>query len=301
MKHWPKLSAAALSSSQRPSTRIRDGCCRSPNSAAPGWRPTPTVRWGRTESSAPSPPPNRPTVSRFRPCLSQAHGCCARTWRSSPAHRSGPGSVPRLKICRCSARQQRLKVRLPETGIFRPVWSLSGSPPPARAISSSFPPGPATRRFPGSSPTLRPRHRSSRAGCSIASVPAGRWWRHCSLAFGVQLLRDRRGAFDLARFSLLIAGVFLLAIIALRIGLVLVPADCSHRADGALSPASRDRGVASRPPRNGPPPAVDARARRLSRHRIPHRARPAAASRHSETFNVACSRRTRPAGPCWPA
>lgn len=44
-----------------------------------------------------------------------------------------------------------------------------------------------------------------------------------ALAFGVQLLRDRRGAFDLARFSLLIAGVGAVAIIALRTGLVLIP------------------------------------------------------------------------------
>ena len=43
------------------------------------------------------------------------------------------------------------------------------------------------------------------------------------LSFGVQLLRDRRGAFDLARFSLLILGVGLVAIFAVRIGLVLVP------------------------------------------------------------------------------
>ncbi len=43
------------------------------------------------------------------------------------------------------------------------------------------------------------------------------------LAFGVQLLRDRRGAFDLLRFSLLIAGVGAVAILALRSALVLVP------------------------------------------------------------------------------
>jgi signal transduction histidine kinase/CHASE2 domain-containing sensor protein len=43
------------------------------------------------------------------------------------------------------------------------------------------------------------------------------------LAAGVQLLRDRRGAFDLGRFSFLIIGVGALAIVALRSGLVLVP------------------------------------------------------------------------------
>ncbi len=43
------------------------------------------------------------------------------------------------------------------------------------------------------------------------------------LAVGVQLLRDRRGAFDLARFSFLIAGVGVIAISALRGGLVLIP------------------------------------------------------------------------------
>jgi signal transduction histidine kinase len=43
------------------------------------------------------------------------------------------------------------------------------------------------------------------------------------LAFGVQLLRDRRGAFDLARFSLLIAGVCVVAVLSLWNGLVLVP------------------------------------------------------------------------------
>jgi len=44
-----------------------------------------------------------------------------------------------------------------------------------------------------------------------------------SLALGVQLLRDRRGAFDLLRFSLLIAGVGVVAMLALRGALVLVP------------------------------------------------------------------------------
>jgi signal transduction histidine kinase len=43
------------------------------------------------------------------------------------------------------------------------------------------------------------------------------------LAIGVQLLRDRRGAFDLARFSFLIVGVGAIAIAALRGGLVLIP------------------------------------------------------------------------------
>ncbi len=43
------------------------------------------------------------------------------------------------------------------------------------------------------------------------------------LAVGVQLLRDRSGAFDLVRFSLLIVGVCLVALIAFRTGLVLVP------------------------------------------------------------------------------
>lgn len=44
-----------------------------------------------------------------------------------------------------------------------------------------------------------------------------------ALAFGVQFLRDRRGAFDLPRFSLLMAGVGAVAIISLHSGLVLVP------------------------------------------------------------------------------
>ena len=43
------------------------------------------------------------------------------------------------------------------------------------------------------------------------------------VAAGVQLLRDRRGAFDLTRFSLLLAGIGLLAIIAFRTGLLLLP------------------------------------------------------------------------------
>jgi signal transduction histidine kinase len=43
------------------------------------------------------------------------------------------------------------------------------------------------------------------------------------LAFGVQLLRDRRGAFDLSRFTLLIAGVCVVAVLSLWGGLVLVP------------------------------------------------------------------------------
>lgn len=44
-----------------------------------------------------------------------------------------------------------------------------------------------------------------------------------ALAFGVQVLRDRRGAFDLVSFGILITGVGAVAIIALRMGFVLVP------------------------------------------------------------------------------
>jgi signal transduction histidine kinase len=43
------------------------------------------------------------------------------------------------------------------------------------------------------------------------------------LAFGVQLLRDRRGAFDLAAFSALLAGVAVISLAAARWGLLLLP------------------------------------------------------------------------------
>lgn len=43
------------------------------------------------------------------------------------------------------------------------------------------------------------------------------------LAFGVQLLRDRRGSFDLFGFSLFIVGVGAVAVVALRGALILVP------------------------------------------------------------------------------
>jgi signal transduction histidine kinase/CHASE2 domain-containing sensor protein len=44
------------------------------------------------------------------------------------------------------------------------------------------------------------------------------------LSFGVQLFRDRRGEFDLVVFAVLVAGIILIAIVALRFGLVLIPA-----------------------------------------------------------------------------
>ena len=44
-----------------------------------------------------------------------------------------------------------------------------------------------------------------------------------ALALAVQMLRDRRGAFALLRFSVLVAGIGLVAVPALRWGLVLVP------------------------------------------------------------------------------
>jgi signal transduction histidine kinase len=44
------------------------------------------------------------------------------------------------------------------------------------------------------------------------------------LSYGVQLFRDRRGEFDFAVFAALVAGIILIAIMALRFGLVLVPA-----------------------------------------------------------------------------
>jgi signal transduction histidine kinase len=44
-----------------------------------------------------------------------------------------------------------------------------------------------------------------------------------ALSFGVQLSRDRRGEFDLAVFTVLVAGIIIIAIAALRFGLVLIP------------------------------------------------------------------------------
>lgn len=52
------------------------------------------------------------------------------------------------------------------------------------------------------------------------------WWTAAAslvLAFGVQLLRDRSGAFNLGRFSVLLAGVVVISVLAARWGLLLLP------------------------------------------------------------------------------
>ena len=44
------------------------------------------------------------------------------------------------------------------------------------------------------------------------------------LSFGIQWIRDRRGAFDIVAFSAIVFGTMLLAVIAVRFGLLLIPA-----------------------------------------------------------------------------
>jgi signal transduction histidine kinase len=55
--------------------------------------------------------------------------------------------------------------------------------------------------------------------------PGGGWIAVATfiLALAVQALRSRRGTFDLARFSILVAGLGVIAVAALHLGLVLVP------------------------------------------------------------------------------
>ena len=60
--------------------------------------------------------------------------------------------------------------------------------------------------------------RLMRAPSNAWSLAAG-----IMLAFGVQLLRDRRGAFDLGRFSVLLAALFVVSVGAARWGLLLLP------------------------------------------------------------------------------
>jgi signal transduction histidine kinase len=59
----------------------------------------------------------------------------------------------------------------------------------------------------------------------LLRVPGWGWSLTAALflSFGVQLVRDNRGAFDLAAFSALNAGIVLLAMIAIRFGLLLIP------------------------------------------------------------------------------
>ena len=59
----------------------------------------------------------------------------------------------------------------------------------------------------------------------LVRVP-GPWWSLAAallVAFGIQLIRDRRGAFDLAAFAAVAGGLILLAMFAVRFALVLIP------------------------------------------------------------------------------
>ena len=59
----------------------------------------------------------------------------------------------------------------------------------------------------------------------LLRVP-GLWWSLAAallLAVGIQLIRDRRGAFDLAAFAAVAAGLILLAMVAVRLSLLLIP------------------------------------------------------------------------------
>ena len=59
----------------------------------------------------------------------------------------------------------------------------------------------------------------------LVRVP-GPWWSLAAallVAFGIQLIRDRRGAFDLAAFAAVAAGLILLAMVAVRFSLLLIP------------------------------------------------------------------------------
>lgn len=133
-----------------------------------------------------------------------------------PGFRPAPQDLPVISAAAV------LEGAIPETGLFDRLVFVGIS---ATGAGDQFivPTGPGHAPVPG---VLA--HASA-----AASILEGRLLHRLSpgwslvaaflLAFGVQLLRDRRGAFDLARFFLLIAGVFLLAIIALGAGRVLVP------------------------------------------------------------------------------
>jgi len=59
----------------------------------------------------------------------------------------------------------------------------------------------------------------------LLRVP-GPWWSLAAaffLAVGIQVIRDRRGAFDIVAFAALILGLVFLAMAAVRFGLVLIP------------------------------------------------------------------------------
>jgi len=59
----------------------------------------------------------------------------------------------------------------------------------------------------------------------LLRVP-GPWWSLAAallLAVGIQVIRDRRGAFDLAAFATVAAGLVLLAMVAVRFSLLLIP------------------------------------------------------------------------------
>ena len=59
----------------------------------------------------------------------------------------------------------------------------------------------------------------------LLRVP-GPWWSFAAalfLAVGIQVIRDRRGAFDIVAFAALIIGLVLLAMAAVRFGLLLMP------------------------------------------------------------------------------
>jgi signal transduction histidine kinase len=59
----------------------------------------------------------------------------------------------------------------------------------------------------------------------LLRVP-GPWWSLAAallLAVGIQLIRDRRGAFDLAAFAAVATGLIMLAMVAVRFGLLLIP------------------------------------------------------------------------------
>ena len=106
---------------------------------------------------------------------------------------------------------------------LRVEWSLSAFQQPAPAISSSCPPALATHRCPACWHTPQPPSPSREAVFSMSPVRGWSLAAALLLAVGIQLIRDRRGAFDLVAFAAVAAGLVLLAMVAVRFSLLLIP------------------------------------------------------------------------------
>ncbi|MCU0232790.1 MAG: CHASE2 and HATPase_c domain-containing protein [Thermoanaerobaculales bacterium] len=147
----------------------------------------------------------------LEPRLAVAPGTALR-----PAFRPAPQALPTLGAAEVLAGARpadALRGRLVFVGIA------------ATGAGDQFvvPTGP--RRAPAPGVLAHASAAASILGGRLLRVPHPIWTAAACLvlAFGVQLLRSRAGAFDLARFAALLAGLLLLAGAAARWGLVLLP------------------------------------------------------------------------------